>query len=82
MNYSPRTVVSSYRVESHCPAILGRAFGAIGIPGFRAQAVSVTPSHLGTAVSVTGWNGLVRNELIEPVQPTKVALDRVVRRFM
>ena len=81
-NYSPRTYVNQYSVVSHCPAILGRVFGFIGIPGFKAKAVSVIPSSKGTAVTIVSWNGLTRNTLVEPVEPTKESLDSVVRRFM
>lgn len=82
MNYSPRTVVSEYTVESHCPAIIGRVFAWLGVPGFRSRAVTTVPSPLGTAVSVTGWNGITVNDLVEPVEPTRESLDRVVRRNM
>lgn len=81
-NYSPKITVTRYRVESHCPACIGRALGWLRVPGFRQQIVNVACSDRRTSVLCKDWNGHWDSIMLDAVEPTRAALDSLVRRFM
>ena len=82
MDYSPKVEVSYYRVESHCPVLIGRVLGWLGVPGFRSHVVTIATSEEATKVNVRNWDGHWSSIALGPVKPTKDSLDRLVRDFM